>query len=232
MDPEQTRRTLFVAGTAGAYLIANILIAWRRGGWRPLSIVIAALLAACLAFSWYFRDIALLYYVIFGVVAGVAELPTDAWLVKVSDTLIYPPDEPMIWASPAYMPFAWAVVLVQVCVLGDALAVYTGLAAGTLLVALLAGLYIPVFEHLAKDANLWWYRDTPMIFNAPYYVILAEFLLGLPLVWMGLKADDNTFELGELALVVGLGLLEGLIVMFVAVLIAWKAVGKPRPVAV
>lgn len=231
MTSEQTRRTIFVAVTAGLYLAANVGIAWRRGGWKPLTLVIALILAACLAFAWYYEDVAMLYYVLFGIVAGLAELPTDAWLVKVTDTLIYPRDEPMIWASPAYMPFAWAVVLVQVCVLGDALASVTGLLPGTLLVALLAGSYIPVFEHLARSANLWWYRDTPMIFNAPYYVILAEFILGLPLVWMGFQADDGTLQAGELAQVVGLGVIEGLVVMFVAVLIAWKLVGKARPAA-
>jgi hypothetical protein len=228
MSPDQSRHTIFAATTAVVYLVANILIARCRGGWRPLSAVIAAILASCFAFSWYYRDAAMLYYVLFGVVAGFGELPTDAWLVKVSGTLIYPRDEPMIWASPAYMPFAWAVVLMQVCVLGDALASYTGLAAGTVLVALLAGAYIPLFEHLAKDANLWWYRRTPMFFNAPYYVILAEFLLGLPLVWMGFRADDRTLAPGEVIQVVGLGLIEGLAVMFVAVLIAWKLVGRPR----
>jgi hypothetical protein len=230
MTPDEVRRTWFVFGTLVFYFAANVVISRARGGWKPLTFVIAVCLAAFLGYAWYFSDVAMVYYVIFGVVAGFFELPTDAWLVKSSQTLIYPADEPTIWASPAYMPFAWAVVLVQVAVLGDALVPRLHLAFATLLVALLAGLYIPVYEHLAKDAKLWWYKDTPMIFNAPYYVIGAEFLLGLPLVWMGLKAEVNELSTAELIRIVGLGIIEGLVVMFVAVLIAFRLVGKPRPI--
>lgn len=218
----ETRRTRFVLATLVAYLVANVIISITRGGWRPLTLTIAIILALYLLFAWRFKDRVILRYVIFGLVAGFCELPADAWLVDETKTLIYPSGEPMLWASPAYMPFAWAVVLVQVCTLGDWLSGRIHLLGATLLTALASGLYIPVYEHLAKDANLWWYVDTPMIFNAPYYVILAELLLALPLVWMGLQAE----RLGHWLWIIALGVLEGLVVMYLSVLIAFKLVGR------
>lgn len=167
----------------------------------------------------------MLRYVVFAVVAGFAELPIDAWLVHYTGSLKYPCDEPMIWASPAYMPFAWAVVLVQICTLGDWLANrFKSVALATLLLALFSGFYIPIYEHLARDANLWYYVCTWKLGNtgAPLYVILAEFLLALPLVWMGLQAE----RLRGWFWIIALGLIEGLVVMSVSCFIAWPLVGR------
>jgi hypothetical protein len=229
MSPDEVRRVWFVVASMALYFVANIVISWKRGGWKAESVAVAVCLGAYLLYAWFFSDMALVYYVLFGLVVGVCELPIDAWLVRSSQTLIYPTDEPMLWKSPAYMPFAWAVVIVQVAVLGDALIPSLGLGVATVAVASFGGLYIPIYEHLAKGANLWFYKDTPMLFNAPYYVIGAEFMLGLPLVWMGLKSDVTSFSIRELLRVVGLGAIEGLLVMSVAVLVAFRLLGKEGP---
>jgi len=50
---------------------------------------------------------------LFGLVVGLGELPSDAFSVCVKHTLVYAPGEPMIWASPLYMPFTWVAVMVQ-----------------------------------------------------------------------------------------------------------------------
>ena len=70
-----------------------------------------------------------------------------------------------------------------------------------------------------------------MIFNAPYYVIGAEFMLGLPLVWMGLKSDFSIFSTRELVRVIGLGAVEGLLVMSAAVLISFRLLGRGKSLA-
>jgi hypothetical protein len=41
----------------------------------------------------------------FAIVAGFAELVADHYLVSITGTLHYPLPEPMLWDSPAYMPF-------------------------------------------------------------------------------------------------------------------------------
>ncbi|HEU5348384.1 MAG TPA: hypothetical protein VFU63_07205, partial [Ktedonobacterales bacterium] len=62
---------------------------WSRPAWRPL---IARLM-------------------VFGLIAGLVELVTDAAGEQVAHSLVYPANEPMIWLSPAYMPVSWMVVL-------------------------------------------------------------------------------------------------------------------------
>ncbi|GAB3653920.1 hypothetical protein GCM10027594_27870 [Hymenobacter agri] len=54
----------------------------------------------------------------FALVAGLAELVADAYLVESTHTLLYPRPEAMLWDSPLYMPFSWAVVLIQIGYLG------------------------------------------------------------------------------------------------------------------
>jgi hypothetical protein len=215
------RRNWFVAATVVIYLGADIAISLTRGGWLPQSIATGAILASFLLFAWRFRDRVMIRYVLFGLVAGFCELPIDAWMADHTKTLIYPTGEPMIWASPAYMPFGWAVVLVQICTLGDWASDRLHVVKASLLVVVFSGFYIPIYEHLAKDGNLWWYVKTPMIFNAPRYIIVAELMLAIPLVWMGLQAE----RLGRWWWIVLLGVVEGLVVMSVAVWIAFALVG-------
>ena len=125
----------------------------------------------------------------------------------------------MVLDSPLYMPFAWTLVLAQLGVLGGWLAQRMSLAKATLLTALLGGSMIPLYEHLARDAGYWWYRDTPMVWNAPLYIIVSEFLLALPLVWMYGAAAHRRWPYSA-----WLGLLAGLW-MIPSVLVAWWLVG-------
>lgn len=228
VTPQEARRTQFVLLTMVAYLVLNAVLDATHGGWLPLTIGIAVIMAAFLWFAIRWRDRVMVRYVVFGVVAGIAELPIDAWLVHGTGTLKYPCDEPMLFASPAYMPFAWAVVLVQICAMGDWLADrIRSVAMASVLLAIFSGLYIPIFEHLANEANLWWYECTPTLLTtgAPLYVILAEVLLALPLVWMGKQAQRKA----DWWWIVLLGLVEGLVVMSLACFIAYPLVGRNPP---
>ena len=140
--------------------------------------------AVMLAWTAWRRDPVLADWLTLGLVAGWVEIVTDAWIVHVTQSLAYPAVGPMVWASPLYMPFAWTVVLAQLGVVGGFLANRMSLTKATLACAILGGLMIPLYELLAHYANYWKYTQTPMLLRAPLYIILAEFLLALPLVWM------------------------------------------------
>jgi hypothetical protein len=136
------------------------------------------------AWTAWRRDPVLARCLVLGFFAGWLEIITDAWLVAKTLSLVYPREELMVWESPLYMPIAWALVLSQITVVAGWLGQRMSLGKATLLCATLGGSMIPLYEHLAKHAGYWWYVDTPMIFSAPWYIIVAEFLLTLPLVWM------------------------------------------------
>jgi hypothetical protein len=59
-----------------------------------------------------------------------------------------------------------------------------------------------------------------MLGGAPYYIIVGEFLLGLPLVWMAARLLRGR----PVATGLVLGVIQGLVI-FVAYLVAWWLVG-------
>jgi hypothetical protein len=152
---------------------------------------------------------------IFGTVAGILELATDYYLVDVIDSLVYPKSEIMIWSSPAYMPFAWSNVILQLSFIGVLLTTHFGLFRASIMLGIAGGLYIPTYEHLAKNAGWWLYNfNTPMLFNAPVYVIICEALISLSLPGIVFYLEHN-----KLRKTLTLGVVEG-IWIFVS---AWLA---------
>jgi hypothetical protein len=142
---------------------------------------------------------------IFGTIAGILELVTDHYLVDTINSLVYPGKEPMIWSSPAYMPFAWSNVLLQLSFIGVLLTKRFGLVRASIFLCIAGGMYIPTYEHLAKDAGWWFYNlNTPMLFNAPMYVIICEALISL-----SLPALLDYSEHHKLGKTVILGVIEG-----------------------
>jgi hypothetical protein len=216
---DQTRRIWFVLLTLGIYLGLNILIGYYQLGWRPLAANIALVIVLQGMYAAWFRDAIIVRWLIFGVASGFAELATDAWIVG-TGTLEYPTGEPMLWRSPTYMPFAWVVVLSQIGGIGDWLRGKMPLLPASVATAAVSGINIPIYEHIAKDANWWVYLNTPMIGNAPYYIIAAEFLLALPLPWIGHVAAQRPVAWG-----LALGVLEGG-VMFAASYMSFALLGR------
>ncbi|WP_143519998.1 hypothetical protein [Reichenbachiella sp. 5M10] len=151
---------------------------------------------------------------IFGTVAGLLELITDHYLVDTIHSLVYPEGEWMIWSSPAYMPFAWSNVLLQLSFIGVLLMKKYNLLWASVILCIAGGMYIPLYEHLASEAGWWWYNDnTAMIFNAPIYVILCEALISLSLP---LIVSFSEYHSLRKTLYMGLG--EGLWIFISAVL--------------
>lgn len=216
--PSADTRLYFVLGTMALLVTLNTLASVYALG--PSSVVFntALILTLFAVFIARTRDRVLLGWGVFGLAAGFAELPADAFLVH-TETLVYPAGHAMIWDSPAYMPFAWMMVLLQIGGLATWLVSRYSVPVAAVLTALVAGINIPLYEHLAKDAGWWFYQATPMIFSAPYYVIVAEFLLALPLAFFSRGVTGGSLWKAAI-----LGLAEGA-VMLVACWIAFTLVG-------
>ncbi|MGZ3457054.1 MAG: DUF6989 domain-containing protein [Archangium sp.] len=151
------------------------------------------------AYCYGARDRSLLRWGVVALTAGFIELAADAWLVLGTETLNYTPwgrsSQLMIWESPAYMPFAWTGVLLQIITIGDALNRRMKLWLASLITALIGGINIPLYEAWAFNADWWAYRDTPTIIkNAPYFIALGEFLMCLPLVWAARQTASASFR--------------------------------------
>ncbi len=201
--------------TIGLTLAVNVTSSIYGVGWQAITASTALVLGLFVVRIVRHRDRQLRGWLVFGVVAGFAELVADAWLVN-TGTLIYPQDEPMLWASPAYMPGAWAVVLTQVGYVSGWLRTKLSLPRAALATAAFGGFNIPLYEHLAKGAGWWHYVETPMLFSAPYYVIVAEFLLVLPLALWARRITS-----GRARDQIGLGLAEGVVMLIAAVVAFW-----------
>lgn len=154
--------------------------------------------------SWFAikqKDPFLKRLLVFGIAAGLIELFADCWLVQKTGTLIYANDEPMIACSPLYMPFAWAVILIQVGYLGWLISNKLPMWLSIICTAIIGFLVIPAFEHFAKDAGWWYYTNCRMIFNTPYYIILGE---GLICAFMPLLFKFIAHKNYGLALIMGI----------------------------
>jgi uncharacterized protein with NAD-binding domain and iron-sulfur cluster len=138
---------------------------------------------------WYAynnADVFLQRLLLFGTAAGFTELLADRWLVEGIQSLVYPAHEAMLLVSPAYMPFAWAVILIQVGYLGYLYSSRKSMIHAFLFTFVLGMLFIPAFELLAKYADWWAYVDTEKMFlNTPFYIILGKVFvcLMLPIVF-------------------------------------------------
>jgi len=169
-------------------------------------------------FYWYYalryQNPLILRLVVFGTIAGILELATDHYLVDTIDSLVYPANDWMIWSSPAYMPFAWSNVLLQLSFIGVLLTKKLNLTKASIILCIAGGMYIPLYEHLAKDAGWWWYHpNTQMILNAPVYVILCEALISLSLPFLIRYSEHR-----QLKKTVLLGIVGGIWIFISAVL--------------
>lgn len=153
---------------------------------------------------------------IFGTIAGILELFTDHYLVDTINSLVYPGDELMIWSSPAYMPLAWSNVILQLSFIGVLLTNRFNLLKASIILGIAGGMYIPLYEHLAKDAGWWWYKmNTTMVLNAPVYVIVCEALISLSLPLLVYYTEHN-----KLAKTTLFGVMEG-VWIYISALIAF-----------
>ena len=198
------KETRFVIATlittvAVAAISAYFHLTWRSGFCLAVGMYIAL--------GWFaFRqnDLFLKRLLLFGIAAGTVELLADCWLVKSTSTLVYPTDEPMVACSPLYMPFAWAVILIQIGYLGWLISNKEKMWISMLCTTIIGFAVIPLFEHWAKNAGWWYYQNCKMIGNTPWYIILAEGLICslLPLFYKHIYKRNYGWQLI-------LGIIEG-----------------------
>lgn len=179
---------------AGGYLLALTL----RAEWRPL----------------------LLRLFLFGLVAGILELFTDAAGERFAHSLIYPPGEPLLWASPIYMPLSWTIVLTQLGYLAWRLAGHMRVRTAMLLCGAWAGANIPFYEEAAYHARWWHYAPAAGLGHTPFYVMAFEALIGASLPLLLRAVERRSWRV-----VLALGIIEGLWMPWAA-LLAWLAIGR------
>lgn len=174
--------TIFIVITQAILMTWSVCSSILASGPWSASVITYSLFAVYVIYASVTRNPTIIRLVIFGAIAGSIELFADHYLVDTINSLVYPNNEAMIWSSPAYMPLAWANVLIQLGYYGLFLSQWKGETIASIVLGLAGAMYIPLYEHLAKDAGWWWYHNnTPMVFNAPLYVIVCEGLISLSL---------------------------------------------------
>lgn len=214
-----TRVFRFAVLTIAAMLTLNVVVTIFVKGWGGAAFNTALVSLVYLAYAIRIKNPMLSNWLIVALAAGFTELLADWWLVVKTESLVYAPG-PKIVVSPIYMPFAWMLVVVQVALVGQWFARRFPKPLAAFMTGALAGVNIPFYESLAKLADWWYYQGTPMFLNAPYYIILGEFLIGVPLVYLGAPIAERTRPALAVAIGAGVGL-----VIFVAYYVAWGLVG-------
>lgn len=150
---------------------------------------------------------------IFAIAAGFVELIADHYLVVYTGTLVYPHQEPFIWTSPFYMPFSWAVVIIQIGYFGWLISKRTGPVISGLILVVASGLIIPLYESWAIKGGWWHYHHCPNWNGVPYYIFIAEGLLMFTVPWFLNKAEGK-----KVKIVLGYGMLEGLVMLLACII--------------
>lgn len=111
-----------------------------------------------------------------GTIGGVLELLGDHFLVHVAGTLVYPSGYPFLLSSPAYMPFAWALLISFMGYVGIRLHEEIGTTAAYLGPAVFAFVAESGYESLASQGGGWIYTSAPLgwIGHAPLFIVVAE----------------------------------------------------------
>ncbi len=179
-------------GALGLMIALHIVAALLRAGWPTAALTDAVvggyLLTLTLHTAW---RVVLARLMALGAVAGLLELATDAAGEGFAHSLVYAPGGPFIWASPAYMPLSWTIVLTLLGYLAWRLSPYVPLSAAMTICGVWAGLNIPFSEEMAFHARWWRYAAAaaPAWGHTPLYVMLFEALIGasLPLLVRGVE---------------------------------------------
>lgn len=206
------RTTLVILASSGVLIGWSLVSSLLESGPASASIITYGLYLFYWFYAIRYRNPLIQRLLVFGTIAGILELVTDHYLVDTINSLVYPGNELMVWSSPMYMPFAWSNVLLQLSFVGVLLTKKKGLLVASIVLCIAGGMYIPLYEHLAKDAGWWWYhQNVTMIFNAPLYVIVCEALISLSLPFLIQYAERHT-----LTKTVYLGIVEGVWILLSA----------------
>ncbi|TSE07655.1 DUF6989 domain-containing protein [Aquimarina algiphila] len=175
------KTTLFIDITQIILILWTIGSSITQAGSISAGIITYILYPIYLVYAITSKNNLILKLIVFGTSCGILELFADHYAAITLDSLVYPMDEPMLWTSPLYMPFAWSNVLVQMGYLSLRLIQWKGIAIASGIIAISGGVYIFFYENMAKSAGWWYYQNASMLFNTPHYISIAEVLLFITL---------------------------------------------------
>ena len=210
LNPYLERQRLTVVLATIFLNVASVLVFARFpwSDWRTGAALNVADNILLLIHVFRMRDLLMLRLMIFGLVAGFAELPADALLVSATGTLDYSlGGGPMLWKSPIWMPLAWQIVAVQFGYIG--LRLYEAMGApGLLITGALGAVNIPFYEEMALRVHWWKYEGCRMLMHTPWYVITAEFLIAMALGRLATCARQRS-----LGRIFAMGVLGGAVIL-------------------
>ena len=204
LDPLEPKRLRIVIATIVINVVAVALLVFAPwSNWRTGLVLNLFDNALLIVFILLHRDGLLAKFLIFGLVAGFAELAADAWLVDFTRTLDYSVGGgPLLWRSPVWMPFAWQIVAVQFGYLGLRLQEHLG-TFGLAVIGFLGAVNIPYYEEMARRIHWWKYSGCRMVSGTPYYIIVGEFLIAVGFALLVKKFRRGSFGLAILMGVAG-----------------------------
>ncbi len=205
----KTRNTRFVLFTLGLVILWNFSSSLIGLGWITATIITFLVIAIDVGYIFYSKDLFLLKLFFFSLVTGFVEIFADHWLVYSTSTLVYNSGGPFLLSSPLYMPFAWCVVLFQLGYIGLWLVKRFGMIFGSILIAVIGAVNIPLYEEWARGADWWYYQNTSMLDHTPWYIILGEFFIVLVLPYILTYVHK-----ARLAWIFLLGIFQGLWIWF------------------
>ncbi len=224
--PSFTRLDVAMLASLALSIACDALAAIFHAGW--VSSAVITLLTAALLVAYALRRAwrpLLARLLVFGLIAGLLEVGTDAAGEHVVHSLSYPA-QPMLWDSPVTMPLSWMVVLAQIGYLAWRLrsqrpdGLRLPLRAASALLFVWGALNIPLYEELAYYANWWRYAAAPHIGHTPLYVLLFEGLVCAALPWLLADVTRRSWRAVALrALILGAW-------TPCAALIAWLIIGR------
>lgn len=178
------KTTWFILITQTMMVIWSVVSSKTHAGTTSVFMITIGSFVVYLIYALSSKNLLLQKLLLFGLVAGILELWADHYSVATIHTLVYPSGEPMLWTSPLYMPLSWAIALTQLGYYALLIIRWKGIWLAAAIMAISGGLYIPLYENLAKNANWWYYKDCSMLSHAPYYIILCEALLSTALPFL------------------------------------------------
>lgn len=217
---DRARRRAVLLSIVFSVAFSFVCSRWPGSDGRTAVVLDAVGLLALCGYAYRHADRALGRLLAAAGAFGLAELPADFLCVRCTGTLDYAvARSAMVWESPWWMPFSWALVAVQVGTFGDAAIRRFGLIRGALLTGLPGALLIPFYEEMAWGANWWRYRNCLLIGHTPVYIVFAEGIIGAGLALLGCLAMRVCTERSAVAL----GTCAGLVTILGGV-VGWGAV--------
>ena len=186
-DPRDTGRQRTVWLSIGFTLVFSLACSrWEGSDGRTAAWMDGINLGLLGGYAWRARDGALGRLLRAAGAFGVVELLADFLCVRCTATLDYSMARSWkVLESPWWMPLSWAVVAVQLGVVGDAAIRRFGWWRGSWLGALVGAGLIPAYEELAWRARWWRYRGCVCVGHTPLYIVAAEAIIGLGLAGLG-----------------------------------------------